>query len=71
MYPMQNKTAYLRVRVEPADRKTYVRAAKARGMDFSTWVRYVLTKAIAPKPKREKKPNAAPHSQPVQGKSAL
>lgn len=40
------KAIVLQSRVQPAEKATYQKAAKAAGVDLSTWVRQTLNEAI-------------------------
>lgn len=40
------KSEVLRMRVQPREKATYERVAKARGVDVSTWARDVLNRAV-------------------------
>jgi predicted HicB family RNase H-like nuclease len=41
------KGVVLQSRVQPAEKAAYQRAAKAQGLDLSTWVRETLNAALA------------------------
>lgn len=48
------KSDLLRMRVQPREKATYERAAKAQGVDVSTWARDVLNRAVKEPPSHER-----------------
>ncbi len=45
----QAKTIVMQARVQPHERTSYANAAKAKGVDLSTWVRDTLNRCLEPR----------------------